>query len=210
MLIRVILADDHPIIRKGIRDILSATLDIAVVAEAANGIEAIDLVRRFKPDVLLLDMEMPGMNGVEVTRKLKSSGVAIRILAFSAHDDWEFISGTLKEGAAGYMTKDESMEEVIEAIRGIAKGQEGWLSRKIKEKLMIMYRCHKPRDAKITPREAQVGNLITEGKTNQQIAYELHLSEKTIKKYLDSLFLKFNTISRVQLAVLWVREGISK
>lgn len=75
---------------------------------------------------------------------------------------------------------------------------------------MIMYRCHKPRDAKITPREAQVGNLITEGKTNQQIAYELHLSEKTIKKYLDSLFLKFNTISRVQLAVLWVREGISK
>jgi len=210
MSIRVILADDHPVIRKGIRDILTETPDINVVAEAANGNEAVDLVEHFQPDVLLLDMELPEMNGVEVTQKLKSSGAAVRILAFSAHDDWEFVFGTLNEGAAGYLLKDESMEEVIEAIRGIAIDQQGWLSRKIKEKIITMYRGIGPHGVKITPREAQVCNLIIEGKTNRQIAYELQLSEKTVEKYLDSLFRKYDIVSRVQLAVLLVRESFSQ
>lgn len=206
MAIRVVLADDHPLIRKGIRDYLASTLDIKVVAEAVNGSEAIELVDQFNPDVLILDMELPGMNGVEVTRKLKASKSAPRILAFSAHDDWEFISGTLNEGAEGYLIKDESMGEVIDAIRGVANGQSGWLSRTVKEKLVSRYRGDETDGVKVTPREEQVCRLITDGKTNRQIAYELQVSEKTVEKYLDSLFRKFNIVSRVQLAVLLVRD----
>ena len=205
--IRIILADDHPVIRKGIRANLAAAPDIDVVAEAANGNEAIELVARFQPDVLLLDMEMPELNGVEVTRKLKAAQTAVHILAFSAHDDWEFISGTLNEGAAGYLVKDEAMSEVIAAIRGIAAGQQGWLSRRIKEKLMTKYRGEVVEGVKLTPREAQICELVQECKTNQQIAYQLRLSQKTIEKYLDNIYRKFNIASRVQLAVLMVRAA---
>jgi DNA-binding NarL/FixJ family response regulator len=207
MPVRVVLADDHPIIRQSIRAHLAATSDIEVVAEAANGNEAIELVERFKPDVLLLDMEMPELNGVEVTRKLKAAQAAVHILAFSAHDDWEFITGTLSDGAAGYLTKDEPMSEVIAAIRGIATGQQGWLSRKIKEQMMMKYRGKEVQGVKITPREAQVCSLIQQCKTNQQIALQLQLSEKTVEKYLDTVFRKFNIMSRVQLAVLMVRAN---
>jgi two-component system response regulator DegU len=210
MRINVILADDHPVIRNGIREILAETIDIAVVAEATNGIEAIDLVERFQPDVLLLDMELPGINGVEVTRKLKASGSRVHILAFSAHDDWEFISGTLNEGAAGYLLKDESMKEVVEAIRGVALNQQGWLSRRIKAKLMLMYQGHDAHAVKITLREARICSLIKEGKTNKQISYELTLSEKTVEKDLENLFRKYEIVSRVQLAVLLVRDSASQ
>ena len=209
MPIRIILADDHPIILKGIRDNLAATSDITVVAEAANGKEAVDLVKHFQPDVLLLDMEMPEMNGIEVTRCLKSSGSAVHILAFSGHDDTEYIFGTLNEGAAGYLTKDEPMDEVIAAIRGIAKNQQGWYSRKIKEKLVARYQDDDRPGTKITPQEARICNLIQEGKTNRQIAFELQVSEKMVEKYLSNLFRTFDIVSRVQLAVLFMRDGIS-
>ncbi len=206
MSIRVILVDDHPVIRNGVKNILAATMDIRVVGEAGSGEEAIDLVNQLNPDVLVLDMELPGKNGVAVTEELKASGSPVHILAFSGYDDRQFIQGVLNSGAAGYLTKDEPGETLIQAIRGVAEGQQGWLSRKIKATLMTMYQEDEPSNTRISPRESQVYGLVSEGKTNKRIALELKISEKTVEKYIYNLFQKFDVASRVQLAVMKARE----
>jgi DNA-binding NarL/FixJ family response regulator len=206
MTIRVLLVDDHPIIRNGIKNILKTTMDIEVVGEAENGNDVIDLVKRLKPDVLVLDMDLPGKNGIQVTEELKAAGYPVHILAFSGYDDRQFIEGVINSGASGYLTKDEPIETVIEAIRGVADGQQGWLSRKVKAAIMSMYKDEEKAGNHISPREAQVYGLISEGKTNKRIAHELSISEKTVEKYIYNLFQKFDVVSRVQLAVLKARE----
>ncbi len=206
MSIRVLLVDDHPIIRNGIKNMLVKTMDIEVVGEAENGEAVIGLVKRLKPDVLVLDMDLPGKNGIQVTEELKAMGSPVHILAFSGYDDRQFIEGVLNSGASGYLTKDEPIETVIEAIRGVAGGQQGWLSRKVKAAIMSMYQDEERTSNRISPREAQVYGLISEGKTNKRIAHELSISEKTVEKYIYNLFQKFDVVSRVQLAVLKARE----
>ncbi len=206
MSIRVLLVDDHPVIRGGIKNILAKTMDIEVVGEADNGETGIELVKRLEPDVLVLDMGMPGKNGIEVTEELRAMGDPVRILAFSGYDDREFIEGVLNSGASGYLTKDEPTEVVIEAIRGVASGQQGWLSRKVKATIMAMYQNENHESTHISRRESQVFGLISEGKTNKSIAHELAISEKTVEKYIYNLFKKFDVVSRVQLAVMKARE----
>ncbi len=181
MAIRVILVDDHPVIRNGVKNILAATMDIRVIGEAGSGEEAIDLVNELNPDVLVLDMELPGKNGVQVTEELKASGSSVKILAFSGYEDREFIQGVLNSGAAGYLTKDEPGEVLVQAIRGVAGGQQGWLSRKVKAALVTMYQEDERPANRISPRESQVYGLISEGKTNKRIALELKISEKTVE-----------------------------
>ncbi len=206
MAIRLILADDHPIIRKGVKDFLGQTEEIEVVAEAKNGLETIQLVNEFSPDVLLLDMELPDKSGVEVIQDLKAAGSPVNILGFSAYDDQELIRGFLETGAAGYLTKDESIENIIDAIRGVANGQQGWLSRRIKAIMLNVYRMGDNWHNKVSPREAQVCKLIVQGKTNKQIGYALNISEKTVEKYIYKLFQKLEVVSRVELAVMVARE----
>jgi DNA-binding NarL/FixJ family response regulator len=206
MSIRVLLVDDHPIIRNGIRNILRTTMDIEVVGEADNGNDVFELVKRLQPDVLVLDMDLPGKNGIQVTEELKAAGSPVQILAFSGYDDRQFIEGVLQSGASGYLTKDEPIETVIDAIRGVAGGQPGWLSRKVKAAIMSMYKDEERAGQHVSPREAQVYGLISEGKTNKYIARELSISEKTVEKYIYNLFQKFDVVSRVQLAVLKARE----
>lgn len=133
--IRVVLADDHAVLRMGIRSLLSQSKDIQVVGEAGNGLEAIEAVREKEPDILILDMEMPEMDGVEVTRYLKAENNPVQILVLSAYNDREYIQETLQLGVAGYMIKDEAPSSITEAVRGIAHGQRGWMSRKVAEKL---------------------------------------------------------------------------
>lgn len=206
MKIRVILADDHPVVRNGVKNFLSKAGDIEIIAEARDGNEAIQLVNELTPHVLLLDMELPGKNGIEVTEILKAAGSPVKILAFSGHEDREYIRGVLNSGAAGYITKDEPNEQVVEAIRGVARGQQGWLSRKVKAAVVNLYQCSELGEKKVTPREAQVHNLVYQGKTNKRIAYDLKISEKTVEKYIYSLFQKYDVVSRVQLAVKKARE----
>jgi DNA-binding NarL/FixJ family response regulator len=129
--IRVVLADDHPLIRSSIRSVLHKTNDIRVVGEANNGYEALDLVHSLDPDILLLDMEMPGMKGVEVAEELEAAGSSVPILVLSAYEEKQFILSVLASGAAGYLTKEEVPEKIIQAVRGIAKGETGWVSPKI-------------------------------------------------------------------------------
>jgi DNA-binding NarL/FixJ family response regulator len=119
--IRVALADDHPVVRIGVRSMLEKAPDIVVVGEASDGAGALCLVAELAPDILLLDVEMPGMTGIEVARQLQASGSPVRILALSAYDDAQYIAGLLASGAAAYLTKDQAIEMIVEAVRGVAK-----------------------------------------------------------------------------------------
>ncbi len=128
--IRVVIADDHAIMRVGIKNILMRSSEICVVGEASDGAEAIKLVNEHNPDVLILDMEMPVMDGVEVARRLQANNSPVRILVLSAYDDRQYILEMLKMGASGYLIKDEAPEVIVDAVQGIAHGEKGWISRK--------------------------------------------------------------------------------
>jgi DNA-binding NarL/FixJ family response regulator len=206
--IRVLLADDHPIVRTGIRTMLQGATDIDVVAEAKSGAEALALVEQLQPDVLLLDMEMPGMSGVDVAKKLKLLDSPVRVLALSAYDDAQYVRNLLASGAAGYLTKEEAPEMIIDAVRGVARGEEGWLSRRAVAKVTAWARQGEEDGGKITEREQEVLELVVAGKTNQEIALALRISEKTVEKHVGSILNKLNVASRVEAAVQAIQRGL--
>ena len=204
--IRVLLADDHPVTRDGIRNLLEKAPGLVVVGEAGNGIEALRLVEELAPDVLLLDMEMPGLKGIDVARQLQAAGSTVRILALSAYDDKQYILELLASGAAGYLVKEEAPEAIIEAVRGVAQGQQGWVSRRIAAQLMAWTREEPPK-TNLTDREMGVVRLVAAGKTNQEIGLALGISDKTVEKHLEAVFAKLGVASRVEAAVWAVRAG---
>ncbi|HEX9012892.1 MAG TPA: response regulator transcription factor [Anaerolineaceae bacterium] len=206
--IRVVLADDHPVVRTGIRNLLNRSSDIEVVGEASNGTEALQMCSDYKPDVLLLDMEMPGLKGVEVAQRLKTGESEVHILALSAYDDKQYILELLESGAAGYLTKEEAPETIIDAIRGVAQGEQGWVSRRVAAQMSVWMREDEPEGNRLTHRELEVLKLVVEGKTNQGIGLNLGISEKTVEKYLEAVFAKLGVSSRVEAAVYAVREGL--
>lgn len=206
--IRVILADDHPIVRSGIRKAIDREPDIEVVAEACNGEETINLVDQLSPDVLLLDMEMPIMNGVVVTGVVRKRFPNVKILALSGYEDRSYVLEILQMGASGYLTKDEATETIVDAIRGVARGEQGWLSRRISALITNWMRKDEPESKSLSQRELEVLRLVVAGKTNQRIAMELQISEKTIEKYLESILRKLGVSSRVEAAVYAVRNNL--
>jgi DNA-binding NarL/FixJ family response regulator len=209
--IRVVLADDHPLIRAGIRGVLEKAVGIEVVAEAANGMEALEAVEKYAPDVLLLDVEMPGMAGIEVARKLVANESDVRILALSAHDDEQYVFGLLESGAAGYLVKDEVPETIADAVRGVAGGEDGWLSRRIAARLMR--KRAKGGDADelegLSEREREVLGLVANGHDNSEIGERLFISESTVKSHCYSIFSKLGVKNRVQAAAWAWRRGLS-
>ncbi|HRV96354.1 MAG TPA: response regulator transcription factor [Anaerolineae bacterium] len=204
--IQVVLVDDHPLAREGLRNLLDKAIDIAVVGEADDGVEALRLVETLKPDVLVLDMEMPGLSGVEVAQRLKSANTSVRVLALSAHNDKEYIMGLLANGAAGYLVKEEMLQTIVEAVRGVARGEQGWLSRQVSAQISTW--TQEAQTSNLTPREMEVLALVVEGKTNQEIGLALGISEKTVEKHLVNVFAKLDVSSRVEAAVYAVREGL--
>ncbi len=203
--IRVLLADDHPVVRSGIRSLLEKEGDIAVVGEAATGAEALDLTETMQPDVVLLDMELPDIAGTQVAQQLHQRHPGVKILALSAHDDAEYIRGLIELGAAGYLMKEEAPETIREAVHGVARGEKGWVSRRISAQMASWVRGD---EVKLSQREAEVLRLVAQGKTNQAIAADLGISEKTVEKYMGAIFAKLNVTSRVEAAVYAVREGL--
>ncbi len=206
--IRVVLADDHPVVRAGIRNLLEKVVDIEVVGEASTGQEALRLVNDVTPDVLLLDMELPDIKGTEVAQKLQSSKSPVKILALSAYDDGVYIRELLELGAAGYLIKEEAPETIVEAVRGVAYGEQGWVSRRIAAQMVSWVRGDEREGLKLTAREMEVLKHVVGGKTNQNIAAALGISEKTIEKYMEAIFAKLGVASRVEAAVYAVREGL--
>jgi len=194
---RVVLVDDHDVVRKGIRNLLRKAPDIVVIGEASNGSEAIQLVNQLHPDVLLLDIEMPGMNGVDVVRRLEEAGMAVKILVLSAYDDQEYILEMLSSGASGYLLKEETPEYILEAVRGVASGQTGWVSSQVAKKLERM-KINRRQEATLTFRELDILRLIAANESDVQIAQKLRLSEKALQSLVDFLLHKLDVKTREQ------------
>jgi DNA-binding NarL/FixJ family response regulator len=207
--IRVLLIDDHPIVRSGIRMLLEQAEDILVVAEADRGDDVMQMVRRYTPDVLLLDMEMPGKSGVEVAREIQAAGLPVRILALSAYDDDEYISSLLSNGAAGYLTKEEALHTIVDAVRGVARGEEGWFSRRAAAQIAALARKQPQDRPHLTEREEEVLTRLAEGWTNSRIAQDLSVSERTVRFHLSNIYDKLGITSRGE-AIAWaLRRSVS-
>ena len=209
-MIRVVLVDDHPIVRSGIRHLLEKTSDIVVVGETGEGSEAIRLIDELSPDVVLLDMEMPGRTGIEIARQLQAAGSSARILAISAYDDEHYILALLASGAAGYLTKDEAPERIHEAVRGVARGEEGWLSRRAAAQVIAWTRNGAPQKDSLTERELEVLGLLVRGWTNGAVAEALDLSERTVRFHVTNICSKLGLATRAE-AIAWaVRHGVGE
>jgi len=208
--IRILVADDHPVVRDGIRLLLEKAGNVEIVGEAANGADALDLAGSAAPDVVLLDMELPDIEGTQVARQIQQHHPEIKVLALSAYSDPFYIKGVLESGAAGYLMKDEAPELILEAVQGVARGEKGWVSRRISAQMASWVQTGRPEEARLTPREEEVLRLVVAGKTNQAIAAELMISEKTVEKYMGDIFARLNVTSRVEAAVYAVRQGLVK
>lgn len=206
--VRVVLADDHPVTREGIKKLLSRASDILVVGEVENGADALKMVEELEPDVLLLDMEMPGLKGLEVAQALKDRNAGVHVLALSSYDDKQYIFGLLAAGAAGYLTKEEAPQTIVEAVRGVARGEQGWVSRKVAAIMATWARDEEDGPADLSPREIEVLGWVVKGKTNQEIGFELGISDKTVEKHLESVYTKLKVASRVEAAVLAVKNNL--
>lgn len=208
--IRVVLADDHPVVREGLRNLLERAPDITVVAEAGDGQEALRLAEELTPDVLLLDIEMPGMTGVEVARRLRAAGSPVRVLALGAYDDELYIFGLLEAGAAGYLLKDEAIEAIVAAVRGgVAGGEEGFFSRRVAGKI-VRRRQEGKESCPLTEREQEVLRLLAKGWSNARIAQELAISERTVRYHLQNIYNKIGVSTRGEAIVWAVREGFGE
>jgi len=206
--IRVLIVDDHPIVCSGIRKILDPAVGIDVVGEAHTGAEALQMIEDIKPDVVLLDMRLSDMSGVDVIRQVYKSESPSRILGLSSFTDREFISEMLNHGASGYLLKEEVPEFIIEAVRGVAHGQPGWVSRKVAAMFSQILANENEAGKDLTPRELEVLGLLVQGMTNDQIGVNLGISVKTVENHLHTIFRKMDVASRVEAAVQAIRESI--
>ena len=204
--IRLVLVDDHPIVRSGIRTLIEKAEGFEVVGEASQGAEVPALVAATHPDVLLLDMELPDVDGTQVARQIRQSDPEVKILALSAHDDPVYIHDLLETGASGYLIKEEAPEAIVDAVRGVAEGDRGWLSRRVAARVAAWLEASNK--GQLTARELEVLRQVAQGKTNQAIALELAISEKTVEKHVGEILSKLGVSSRVEAAVYAVRTGL--
>jgi DNA-binding NarL/FixJ family response regulator len=206
--IRILLADDHAVVRQGFKMILSAQPDMEVVGEAANGREAVELAEQVKPDIVLTDVAMPELNGIEATRRLLASLPHSRVIALSMHKDSVYVREVLRAGARGYLLKDSGAEDLVSAIRAVAKG-ESWLSPAVSNAVLDDYRRHvtDPIDL-LTSREREVLQMLAEGKTNKEIAVILNLSVYTVDAHRGRIMEKLNLHSINELVRFAVRKGL--
>jgi DNA-binding NarL/FixJ family response regulator len=212
--ITVLLADDHTIVREGLRLALEAEKDIRVVAQARSGREAVELVKKLRPDVIVMDIAMPLLNGFEATRQIVKSFPAARILILSAHNDDEYIDQMVAIGASGYLIKQSSTEVLSRAIREIDKGN-SFFSPEIAKRLESKNRKTQGRDGSfkkknitLSSREAEVLQLIAEGKANKEMAAELEISIKTVEKHRQHLMEKLNIHDTAGLTRYAIAAGI--
>jgi len=207
-MIRILLADDHVLVRQGFKMILSAQPDMQIVGEAANGREAVELAEKLQPDLVIMDVTMPELNGIEATRRLVTIAPRARVLALSMHKDSVYVREILRAGARGYLLKDSADADLIAAVRAVAKG-EGYLSPAVSEAVLTDYRRHvtDPLDL-LTTREREVLQMIAEGKTNKEIATSLNLSVYTVEAHRGRVMEKLNLHSTGELVRFALRNGL--
>lgn len=206
--IRILLADDHAVVRHGFRMILAAEMDMEVIAEVANGREALELGEKWQPDVCVMDVTMPELNGIEATRRLLQVSPKTRVLALSMHKDAVYVREILRAGAKGYLLKDCSPRDFLRAVRLVASGK-GFLSPEVSEAVIDDYRKHvtNPIDL-LTSREREVLQMIAESKTNKEIASAINLSVYTVEAHRGRIMEKLNLHSLGELVRFAVRNGL--
>ncbi|MEH1803804.1 response regulator [Nostoc sp.] len=214
-MIKVLLVDDQSLIRQGLRALLELEPDLEIVGEAENGEQAINCVAQFQPDVILLDIRMPIMDGVAATKEIQKRFAKTKILVLTTFDDDEYVSAALKNGAMGYLLKDTPSEELAVAIRAVHKGYTQ-LGPGIVKKLLTQFSHVAPIQsppvpstlAELTPREKEVLRLIATGASNREIAQELYISEGTVKNHVTNILNRLNLRDRTQAAI-WANTYLS-
>jgi DNA-binding NarL/FixJ family response regulator len=206
--IHILLADDHAVVRQGFKMILAAQPDMEIVGEAGNGREALELAGKLQPDVIVMDVAMPELNGIEATRRVADLSPRSRVLALSMHKDSVYVREILRAGARGYLLKDSIASDLLAAVRAVARG-EGYLSPGVSDAVLNDYRRHvtDPIDL-LTSREREVLQMIAEGKTNKEIATVLNLSVYTVDAHRGRIMEKLNLHSVTDLVRFAVRCGL--
>ena len=207
--IAVLIADDHPLVRHGLRTFLETLDDVEVVGEAGNGAEAVEQAARLVPDVVLMDLVMPELDGVEATRRIRAESPTTKVIVLTSFDADEQVFPAIKAGAAGYLLKDVRPAELAEAIRKASRG-EALLAPSVAAKLMQEVAGDRSPAAGLTERELEVLRLIARGLSNKMIARELVVSEKTVKTHVSNILAKLHLSDRTQAALYAVREGLAE
>lgn len=213
MSIRVVLADDHRIIREGIRNLLDREKDIDVIGEASDGHEVIQKNRELEPDVLVMDITMPNLNGIDATRKIIKQNPETRIIALSMHSDHHFVAEMLQAGATAYLLKDCVYDELVQAIQLVHQGKT-YLSPEVASLLVKDYRSQvqqttTPKGDTLSPREREVLQLMAEGNSTKEIAEKLFLSVKTIEAHRSQIMRKLDIHNIAELTKYAIREGLT-
>jgi DNA-binding NarL/FixJ family response regulator len=205
--IRIMVADDHPVLREGLVAVLGTQPDFDVVGEAADGSETVRLAETLHPDVILLDLEMPGTNGVAALEGLRDAGSGARAIVFTAYDTDERILGALRAGARGYLLKGASRKEIFDAIRTIHAG-DSLLEPGVTNRLLDHVREGREQPEPLTPRELEVLGLIAQGLHNSEIAGRLFVTERTVKFHVSSILAKLGADNRTEAVALAARRGL--
>lgn len=212
MSIKILLADDHPLVRAGLRAVLAAEPDLEVVAEAADGRQALTAARQHRPEVVVMDITMPGLNGIEATRQMVHD-LGVRVVALSTHGDRQFVAAMLQAGALGYLIKSVAAEDLVAAIRAVAAGR-AYLGAQItgvvvSDYLQRLDQIDSADHEELTPREREVLQLIAEGHTTTAIAELLHLSPKTVESHRANVMKKLDLHTVAELTKWAVRRGLT-
>lgn len=203
---RVVLADDHDAVRQGLKRLLDRAPEIEVVGEARNGLQALQFTKELQPDVLLLDIEMPELDGIEVARRLREQNIAVRILILSAYDDKEYIRALFDVGVSGYLVKGEAPGRIVEAVRGVAQGQKAWVSAQVRKKIDkrqdIVYKQNA-----LSFRDLEILRLMAAGLSEALIARRLDMTDGECRLTVSMLLQKIGAGSRKEAVELSIREG---
>jgi two-component system response regulator NreC len=209
--IRVLIADDHTIVRSGVNLLLSSEPDIQVVGEATDGISAVELAQQFKPDVVLMDIGMPGMDGFEATRRIRAQVPEAKVLVLTMHRSDEYFFQMLEAGALGYVLKGAETGELISAVRAVARGEVFLypsMARRLVQQFLRQAGADPPQRPRLTPREKQILNLVAEGYSNKEIAERLVVSPSTVHSHRTNLMQKLGLSTRHELVQYARRQGL--
>ncbi|MFC5558629.1 response regulator [Ureibacillus thermophilus] len=211
-MIRVLIADDHHVVRRGLQFFLKTQKDIEVVGEAKNGMEAVQLVEQLLPDIVLMDLVMPEMDGIEATKKIKAQWPKVQVLMLTSFSDKDHVLPAIEAGAAGYQLKDIEPDDLVNSIRQVMRGESIMhpaATTKLEETLKEEENLPHIKNP-LTPREKEVLAELTKGKSNREIAASLYVTEKTVKTHISNIFTKLEVQDRTQAALYAVKHGLTE
>lgn len=211
--IRILLADDHTVLRQGMAQVLNSQPDMTVIAQARNGLEAVELAQKHQPDIVLLDINMPELDGVMAAQRITAELPKTRIIILTMYRRDDYVFEAIKVGASGYLLKEVELDDLLEAIRTVAQGGaviDPAIAMRVLAELRQPKKATKPTEPSLNERDLEVLRLLVEGLTNQDIANRLSISEKTVRNRLSLIFRKLHLENRTQAALYALKEGLAE